>query len=586
MKSKTKLIFSCLAFIFLMGNVPVNAAETITLPNGTTALKPPVNTEAGLIDKMNKLDFQYLKENKNKTEDVKINDTRNDHLKETPAVLITQKFKVNSVAFSGNTVFDNKILAQYTQNIINKEITLDDIKLVTQNITNLYREKGYITSFAYIPAQKLHDGVLQVNILEGKIGSVKIEGNKWARTNYIRHNILESNNLKNNQILNVSNINNSVQQMNETEYLKGQVTIQKGTEQGDTDVILKIKEAPPFGIDTSYNNTGRSLVGVQKASITLSDYNLTGFGDSINISPTFASRTFGLNTGYTLPTGLKDTYLKFNYSLSKVHLGKEYKNDDIVGDFGGYSIGLDHALYKGNKLKVNSGVYYDFENSDTVIKGLEYQKSNLQILRTGINSIFDDNHGRFLSDFTVSTALYNKGTDNSNMDRFVKICTNLTRYQYLPFNTIAIARLQNQYTPSHINSVEQFQLGGMYSVRGFNEGALLGDVGYNLSLELMHAVPYLPEKINIPYSKGKKFELRLKNRINFSTFYDQGFAKDLHQGTSSNYTNFIQSVGAGIKINLSKTLMANFYLGVPLGRQRFDDQNSVKFHFNVSSFFY
>ena len=216
-------------------------------------------------------------------------------------------------------------------------------------------------------------------------------------------------------------------------------------------------------------------------------------------------------------------------------------------------------------------------------------KYNLSALRTGLNLIEEDSTGRWILRTEVSTGLpvfgakVKKEDESDATSKFVKLKGNIVRVQALPLKSFGIFRLSAQYSPSHLLSAEQIQVGGMYSVRGFTEGVLYGDIGYNLTLEAKKAIPVFLTNLSIPYWKDKAVKIPLKDRLYFSVFYDQAISKELKQNVPFSYKNFIQSIGTGLNLSLSKYINLNMYMGVPLGRQRNNNQTSVKFHFGISS---
>ncbi|MDD3012778.1 MAG: ShlB/FhaC/HecB family hemolysin secretion/activation protein [Candidatus Gastranaerophilales bacterium] len=549
---------------------------------------PPANTEAGVVDRANIENFQNIqnaKPSQKKEFDLKLIP---QETKEISAIYNLPKFKLNNIVFKGNTVIKTSELEVQARDIVGKEITLNDLKDIAKKITALYQSKGYLTSIAYVPPQDNNTGIAEIVIMEGKVGTISIEGNKWARTSYIRKNILNENDLSSKEIFNVINLKRSLQDINQKDYLKGQVSLQRGNEPETTDIKLKLNEKLPIGLSASWDNTGRELIGIQKAGITTSIYNLTGFGDSLYANTSFASRTFGLNTGYSIPLGSYGTELKLGYSISDIELGGIYKQNNIEGRSQGFVASLIQPLYKGDRLKVYGDLTWDMRTSKTTIQKTLMENYELRVLRTGINTIFDDNSGRWISGVNVSTGLPIMGAKGSTgrgigSGAFVKVNTNLIRVQKLPYRTLGIFRTNWQMSPNALKSVEQMQLGGMYTVRGFDEGVLLGDIGFNNSIELRHAVPLLPEKISIPYWINKKTNIKVKEKVHFAGFYDQGFARSIHNGKCGKFSNFLQSIGVGLRIYLTDNLTASFDMGFPMGKKRYDDQHGMRFHFSISA---
>lgn len=543
----------------------------------------PSDKDAGVIDKANVNNIQNIIQNKKtpKVElDLKPQNPKNNSQNNT-------KIQIHKLIFEGNTVYKTDFLEKYTQEIIGKEITITELLQTVNKITDLYQNNGYITSMAYIPPQQLQNGIVEVKIFEGKIGNIKLEGNKWTKTSYIKKHLLEENNLSQNKILNVNNIRSSLSDINGTHYLTGQIALNKGELPQTTDINLEINEKLPFGLSSSWDNTGRDIVGVQKANIIANIYNLTGYGDNIYGSTSLASRTVSAGAEYSIPIGNKGTNLKFDYSFSKIKLGNPYKSSDIEGVSHSFVPSISQSIYNGKHLKLSGNIALDMRTSITTMKKTAIMdKYELRILRTGFNANYDDNSGRWIADTTFSTGLPLLGADTNSIKlkrTFFKANSSIYRIQRLPYNFVGIGRSSFQIAGSSLKSVEQYQLGGIYTVRGYNEGVLLGDDGINTSIEVRHTIPLLPETISLKYAKNKKYKIGVKNNIQLAGFYDQGWSHDVKKTNSTSPHSFIQSVGVGLRVNLFKNLTANLDLGIPLGAKKFQDQKSAVFHFSIST---
>lgn len=486
-------------------------------------------------------------------------------------------FILKKIEFQGNTLYSEKQLNKLVSDRIDNYVELSQLKEIMRQITDYYYSKGYITSFAYLPAQKIKDGVLKVNIVESKISSIKIEGNKWAKTGYLKNNVFKANGIKEDKVFNVNNLKKSLGKINEMNYLKGRVILQKGEDNESTQIVLNVEDRAPVRFVAGWNNQGRDLIGVQRASLKTGYENITGYGDRLYATNVFARGTYGINTNYFLPLGAYGTELRLGYGFSNVELGKEQKSRQINGKAHDFNVGLIQPIFENKNFKLTSDVTFDMLHARTNEQvNLMHDKYDLRALRTGINAIKDDETGRWISRIEVSTGLPFLGATTAHepgqgCSKFVKINPSLVRVQALPFRTTGILKVSGQYAPLNLLPVEQIQVGGMNSVRGFKEGVNFGDKGYFLNAEVRKTIPFLPDY---------KY-LKMKDRIALAVFYDQGATR--LKGVKANYQDFLQSAGFGLRINLSKYLYANLDFGVPLGKKRTGDQRGMRFHFNISS---
>jgi hemolysin activation/secretion protein len=63
----------------------------------------------------------------------------------------------------------------YTK-LIGQTVKLSQILDVADAIEKMYQDRGYILVRAYVPPQRVRDGVFTINVVEGKIAHVTVEG--------------------------------------------------------------------------------------------------------------------------------------------------------------------------------------------------------------------------------------------------------------------------------------------------------------------------------------------------------------------------------------------------------------------------
>src|SRR3990167_1304433 len=86
------------------------------------------------------------------------------------------KFKLNGVVITGNHVIPTEKLAPFYKDKLNQTITVADLFKIVQNITNYYRNNGYIISRAILPPQHVKNGVVKIQIIEGYLSQVDVSG--------------------------------------------------------------------------------------------------------------------------------------------------------------------------------------------------------------------------------------------------------------------------------------------------------------------------------------------------------------------------------------------------------------------------
>ena len=250
------------------------------------------------------------------------------------------KFLLKGVNFTGNTIYSNDELNKYYADLIGKEVYIDQVLNATMEITKLYAKDGYITSQAYVPQQKVTNGIITIEIIESEIGNISVQGNKWARESYLRREVLSSNKLKEGKIFNVANIKTSLDDLNKEDYIQGKIVIEEGDTPKKTDVTLQVKDRFPLEVTIGMDNDGRTVVGRERGYLQIKDKNVFGLGDEFYVGGLIGENSGGWFTGYKIPVGKWGTKIGADYSFSSVNPGGPFREYDIDGKAHNVKVGI------------------------------------------------------------------------------------------------------------------------------------------------------------------------------------------------------------------------------------------------------
>lgn len=483
--------------------------------------------------------------------------------------------------FVGNTVYSDEELSKLSKHVLQKLITIDDVLHLAQAITQKYNYDGYITSLAFIPEQDVVDGKITIQIIESKVGSITMEGNKWARDRFIKNGILHPCGLREGKIFRVTDVDKSLKEFKKYNYLKSDIYVEDSGELEKTNIHLNVKDRFPITFNTSWDDYGRNLVGLQRATLVLGNENLTGFGDKVYGGTVLAHGTTGALAGYQIPISKYGTKLAFDYGYTRVKLGQDLKPYGIKGTYTSYLTRIIQPLYKSSSTEVEGSIGFDFNNSNSRLglMNMEMSDYSLRVLRGNIYATHDDRLGRslvsFNSDFGFSGLGATKQEGNNARTKFTKFGLNAIRLHRLPFEgSYLVMKLGGQYSPDPLYPIEQMQMGGFNSIRGYSTGVLIADYGYSGSIELRTPVPGFQKILPDKYKQ-------ISDRVKLVWFYDFGYLKE-HKNLYNYAQNFMQGAGGGLNVYLSDALSLNLAVGVPLGKNDYKD-GSARFYFSLNS---
>ena len=86
---------------------------------------------------------------------------------------------VKGFSFSGNTVISQAELEALTQPYVEQALTLPDLERIAAAVADLYKQRGYTLASAYIPQQRIQFGMVEISVLEGRLGDISVSGNRF-----------------------------------------------------------------------------------------------------------------------------------------------------------------------------------------------------------------------------------------------------------------------------------------------------------------------------------------------------------------------------------------------------------------------
>lgn len=580
MKFSSLALAMCLA-ITIQGAYAAPEAGSNLIPGGIG------NFDAGVIDQTNLRqikDYEQRvrndREEEHQDEKIEMNKEMKEGLEKLPNKQVS--FKLNSIHITGNTEYTEEQLMNLICDHIGEEVTINDLIGMANAITEHYQRNGYISTTAYLPPQKVEDGNVEIVVLEGKYGNIKIEGNKWARKKYLNATFLKDKSIQEDKVLNVADIQESLREINASDYMKGSVSLQDNEDSEQyTDLTLNVKDRFPIDLDFRFDDQGRSSVGLMRYVIFAGMSNLTGFGDQILSTTSIARSSIGQGVFYSVPIGRHETKLNIGYSYSGTKLDKgELRHYDVKGKSHSFYIDLTRRLIKTENYKLYGDIAFDMRNTKTTLRGTELYAYKTRAIKANLTNIKDDIYGKWFANlgvakgidiFGASNDYYGYYSKHTPTNKMVKLQASIARLQVLPWRMMGIFSANGQWVNRDVWYSDKMQIGGISAVRGYEEGYFLRDYGLTASAEFRAPIPFLnrlPEKLRF-----------IDDSIRLAAFCDLGwfgdYSKDIH-------SDFIMSVGGGLVLKMTRYLSGNVYFGVPIVNKP-NGLSSFRVHFMVTS---
>ncbi len=480
------------------------------------------------------------------------------------------KVLINKIEVTGVTVFSPAFIHSIVAPYEGKELSLSEFRSIAELITNEYRKKGYVTTIAYLPPQKIENNSLKIAVSEGKVGNIKLSGNTYFSSRLLLHYL----DMKKGDLFNYDVLRKDVNYINEHPDRNAKVVLEKGEGPGETDVNMQVKDRLPLHATLSYNNYNSSYLGLNKYSLELKSDNFLGLDHILAVeAQTSEGDMYRLYSGrYIIPVGEKHNLGAYYVHVNQ-KLGGSVKNLNIEGTGDIVSAYFSYKAIDGENLIMRINPAFDYKNIENKILGITTSKDKLRVAKLGFDFDFSDKlRGRDVItqefDYGIPDFLDGLKAKDTIASRvgsggeFFKMVTNVARVQSLPASTSLMLRGAAQYTNNTLCSTEQFNIGGISTVRGYPVSEFVGDRGINASAEL-YCPPYFLSKTSMYY-----------DLVKFMGFFDWGHISNRRPQVGEAKNEDIYSAGPALRFEIPQKLSVSFDYGFALGRRPSDGSKS------------
>lgn len=506
-----------------------------------------------------------------------------DAMKATIDEVGTKGVYVNSIEVSPSEILTkeeiNSVIGQY----VGRNVFISDIQAAIDGLNRIYAEKGFVTARAYLPEQTVSNGNIKIELIESRIGQVTVNNNKYTTDNYILKRMPE----KAGQLFDIVNLEQDVLDFNR--YHEGvnlTANLKAGQQPGTTDIELTAQETFPFHLIGMMDNAGRRSTGPLRGGPAIVADSLFHHRDQMSLGTYFSKGATSPFFDYSYPVNKKDGRVGFSFSstFAKVKNGP-YSWMGLRSNSYIYTLYYDQPLVRkaGFELKSYAAMNYKRARSwsklDDIL-GIDYDpiKDTDQVTSfdLGLNMRKDTKRGIWYLSQNASLAVPIFDSESS----YFKLSGGLLRLHDFSHGIIGQLRGSYQVIPNskHIPYLDQFQTGGLATVRGYSEGVMLGKSGYFFSGELMF--PLLPRTITTKSGETRKF---IGHYLKGALFADTAgvfpyVGEDLYNGSY-----FLTSIGMGVRVQLPGDLSARLYWGYPLINNRYENHRHMgRFHFELT----
>ena len=471
----------------------------------------------------------------------------------------TQTVLVKKFVVTGSTVFTAEELAQVLKPYTLRRLSFPELLAAQQALDRLYLENGYITSGTFLPPQKLEDGIVTIEVIEGTLEEINISGLDRLRSGYVRSRIEKATNAP----LNREDLLNALQLLQLDPLIANlSAELTAGSTIGSSILELNLTEADPFDLTLTYDNFRSPSVGTDRRQVGLTHRNLIGYGDRISLGYLNTDGSNSLNDfNYTVPINASNATLGFRLGYTDSQIIEDpFDQFDIESENTNYEFTYRQPLLQKPTADLAIGFSFSRNDSSTTADGEPLQLSRgaeidgeTQISALRFFQEYTTRNARQVlalrSQFSLGVDLFDATKNSGDLpdSNFFAWRGQGQYLRSLGSNFSLLLRSDFQFSNRPLVPVEQFSLGGALSVRGYRQDALLGDNGLLNSAEIRATVARIP---------------KWNTSIQLTPFLD--FGKVWNSDDLTFDTNTLVSTGVGLRVQQGDYFAARLDYGIPL----------------------
>ncbi|NES87194.1 MAG: ShlB/FhaC/HecB family hemolysin secretion/activation protein [Moorea sp. SIO2B7] len=413
----------------------------------------------------------------------------------TPSDSDKKTVEVKIIKVEGSTIFDEKQFNPIIQPLQGRSVTIADLGEVTDKITQLYLDGGYITSRAILVEETLFNGTVEIQIIEGQLEAVEVEGTKRLNPNYIRSRIK----LGGSTPLSTAKLENQLRLLRIDPHFENvEASLKSGSGIGQSILVVRVLEAKPFSGSFSVDNYSPPSVGSERLGLNLGYQNLTGHGDQLFLSyhRTAQGGKDEFDMFYRIPVNAMNGTVQLRTVWERNDVVQGDEDLDINGNTELYEISYRQPLIRNPLREFALSLGFTYQNGQTFLGDTGFGFgigpnddgiSTTSVFKFGKEYTSRDVSGAWAlrSLLNFGTGLFDATTNKAPIPdgHFFSWLAQIQRVQVLSRNNFLIIQGNIQLTPDSLLSSQQFVIGGRQSVRGYRHNVRAGDNGFRFSIE-------------------------------------------------------------------------------------------------------
>lgn len=475
-----------------------------------------------------------------------------------------------------------------------KPVSIKSLNQLTRDVVLYYRANDRPIVDVIVPEQDITNGTVQLVVLEGIVGDIYAQGNKWFGDELLTRQVR----LKKGEVIREKKLVRDIRWLNQNPFRDVNIAFSPGAEMGQTNVIVKTKDRFPVRFYTGYEDTGNNLTGDERLIAGINWGNAFFLDHQLNYQFTMSDDFDELNAhsvSYIAPLPWRHTITAFtSLASSEAKIPGGFRLQGSSAQVGArYNIPLaEIPVCDWGTYRHEFSFGYDWKQSNNQLEfgiPIAATRTDLgQFVFTYSNSLSDP-YG--VTSFRASLFKPTPGWFDDQNDAEYRTVRGFSSASYtyarfdvdrvtqLPFDFTLSNELTFQVSDRNLLPSEQLGFGGYSSVRGYDERELINtDEGFVLRNEIR--TPPIQIIEHLDFLDYWSFKRNLKDQLQFLFFWDYGYAETNHPLPGAAKHQTISSIGPGLRYSINPYLSVRMDYGFQL-QQGTATRHASRLHLGV-----
>jgi len=402
-------------------------------------------------------------------------------------------FRLTDLRLNGAQALTSEELQSVTQPYIGRDVTLGDLEALAQAITARYRERGYFLAQAIVPVQTVRDGVVEISVIEGRLGKIDVLVAPDAPIAEARvRGFLAP--VQTGQAVNSQTYERAMLLLSDQPGVRVGSSLQEGTQAGTTDLAVEVTAAPRWAFSAEADNHGTKESGRYRVGGTARWLSPFGIGDNLDLRAMVSNDNalqFG-RVAYEAPIGTSG--LRAGVGLARVNyeLGGQFGDLDAQGRANVFDFSLNYPLIRQRQQNLFLRFGADIKDLTDELKAVDFT-SKKKVHGFGLGWAWERRDEMLGGGYWASSGTLYRGKldisdpQSRSFDQgiggrrteggFTKLTFLVSRLQAIVPRHSLYLSLGGQQASKNLDASEKLALGGPRAVRAYPSGELLVDDG-------------------------------------------------------------------------------------------------------------